>query len=140
MRNSIANWFFTAVGSIKIDRDGVATEGIRASVDALQADRALVVWPEGTRTETGELGPLKAGVLLLLRKAQVPVRVVGIAGSYESYPRSEKYPRTVPIGISYAPWTPPAGASNDEALASLRAAMLAAIAEAESLRRPNRKS
>jgi 1-acyl-sn-glycerol-3-phosphate acyltransferase len=41
--------------------------------------------------------PFKPGILLLMKKAPVPIVPNGIAGAYESFPRSQLLPRLSPL-------------------------------------------
>lgn len=94
--------YLESVGCLPVDQEGVAKEGLRASMDCLQAGRALLIFPEGERTLTGEMNPFKPGIALVLRKAPVPIVPVGVAGMYEAYPRQAKFPKFSPI---WWPWT-----------------------------------
>ena len=46
-----------------------------------QANQAVLVFPEGERTFTGEMNPLRPGISLLIKRSQVPIIPVGIAGA-----------------------------------------------------------
>jgi 1-acyl-sn-glycerol-3-phosphate acyltransferase len=89
--------YLRSVGCIPVDQEGVAKEGIKTSLDLLEAGRALLVFPEGERTPTGQMLPFKPGILLLLRRAPVPIVPVGVAGAFEAYPRHQAVPRLSPI-------------------------------------------
>jgi 1-acyl-sn-glycerol-3-phosphate acyltransferase len=89
--------YLESVGCLAVDQEGVAKEGLRASVERLQAGKALLIFPEGSRTETGEMAPFKPGIALVLRKAPVPIVPVGIAGAYEAYPLQQKLPSFSPL-------------------------------------------
>lgn len=62
---------------------------IKECVRQLQEGRALNVYPEGTRTLTGKIGPIEKGIALVIRKAGVPVVPVAIDGSFEAWPRGK---------------------------------------------------
>lgn len=71
------------LGCVFLDR-----ENLRASVAALgdASDRvaagySMVVFPEGTRTETGEVGEFKAGAFKIAQKNKVPVVPFVLEGS-----------------------------------------------------------
>lgn len=51
---------------------------IRRSVDSVQSGSQLLIFPEGTRTETPPLGPFKEGFAVIAQKAAVPVQTVFI--------------------------------------------------------------
>jgi len=55
----------------------------------LAAGSPLLLFPEGTRSATGELQPFKDGAFRLAREAGVPVIPVALSGTYESIPNPE---------------------------------------------------
>jgi 1-acyl-sn-glycerol-3-phosphate acyltransferase len=104
-KNKFFGNFLHSVGCVPVDQQGVAKEGLKTSLELLKAGRALLIFPEGERTWTGEMNPFKPGILLLIKRAQVPIVPVGVAGAYEAYPRGAKMPRFSPL---FWPW--PTGA------------------------------
>ncbi len=89
--------FLRSVGCVPVDQEGVAKDGIKTCIDLLKANMALLVFPEGERTETGEMLPFKPGITLLMKRMPVPIVPVGVAGAYEAFPRSARAPRLSPI-------------------------------------------
>src|SRR5580692_11599619 len=80
----IAAWWLDAVGTIPVDRDGGASlDAIKRVLRSLSHDRAVIVFPEGTRSEDGELQGPRPGVGFIACKAQVPVVPARIFGSFE---------------------------------------------------------
>jgi 1-acyl-sn-glycerol-3-phosphate acyltransferase len=77
-------WSMAAAGFIPVNRETRA--GSFAIVDTalsrLQGGRSLVVFPEETRTRTGELLPFKAGAALLALRSGLPLLPLGIAGTF----------------------------------------------------------
>ncbi len=90
-------WLIGSLGAVPVDQEGVAKEGLRTILKHLHAGEAVVVFPEGTRTETGGLSPLKPGVHLLVRKARATIVPVAIAGAFEALPYWEKVPKLSPL-------------------------------------------
>jgi 1-acyl-sn-glycerol-3-phosphate acyltransferase len=78
---ALTRWFFQATGQIPVDRGSGSSEPLRAAAEALAAGRALVIYPEGTRSPDGRLYKGRSG---LMRIAQlepgaviVPAAVIG---------------------------------------------------------------
>ena len=65
-------------------------------IDALGRGRAVLMFPEGERTHTGEVQPLKPGVALLIKRVTCPIVPVGIAGCFAAWSRFMKLPRMSP--------------------------------------------
>jgi len=53
----------------------------------------ILVFPEGTRTKNGELGPFMQGLGLLGKELQVPIVPIKIVGMEKIYPRGTKFPK-----------------------------------------------
>ena len=62
-------------------------------LQALHEDRAVVLFPEGTRSPDGHLQKPKAGVGLMACKTGAPVVPCRIYGSYEAFGKGAKIPR-----------------------------------------------
>lgn len=83
--------------AVPIDQDGVGKDGLRVISEQLKQDRAVLVFPEGERTPDGAMLPFKAGIHLLLRRAQAPIVPVGIAGAFDAWPRHRAFPIPAPL-------------------------------------------
>jgi 1-acyl-sn-glycerol-3-phosphate acyltransferase len=82
---------------------GTADMGaIKETLRRLKQGKVVLAFPEGTRTVDGSIGPMRTGVVLLARKARVPIVPTLILGAYESWPRTAKLPRPRPILVAYA--------------------------------------
>lgn len=136
----------TSVGAVPIDR-GMGKDGIRRVLDALGRGGAVIMFPEGERTHTGAVQPLKAGVSLLIQRVNCPIVPVGIAGAYAAWNRFMRWPRFSPpflppgestIGVSMGEPIDPArykGMGRNELLADLRGEIVKQVAVAEEVRR-----
>ena len=96
-KNPLLALYIRSVNGVPVDHTGVAKEGLKTVIDLLQARQAVVVYPEGERTHTGEMQPLKPGIHLILKKVPVPVVPIGIAGAYQAFPRTRKLPLLSPL-------------------------------------------
>jgi 1-acyl-sn-glycerol-3-phosphate acyltransferase len=87
-RVPILGWSIRAAGFIPVDRGdrtrGVAT--VEAALARLKRGRSLVVFPEETRTRTGELSEFKKGAALLALRSGLSILPLGIAGTRRILP------------------------------------------------------
>ncbi len=93
-------WFAALIGSLNalpIDREGSGKEGLQAVLTALRDGRAVLMFPEGYRTNDGQLQSLQAGIALLVRRSGVPVVPIGIAGAHAAWPRRQWLPLPAPL-------------------------------------------
>jgi len=90
------------LNAIPVARGAGDRQAVRRCTEVLEAGHALVVYPEGTRTADGHVGPLMRGFTLMLRKVKPPVVPAAIAGAHDVWPRSRKKPRwTGRIGVRF---------------------------------------
>jgi 1-acyl-sn-glycerol-3-phosphate acyltransferase len=66
---------------------------IRAAIGILREGRRVVVFPEGTRSNDGDLKPFRDGVAFLALQSRCPIIPCYVGGTYEAWPRSQKWPR-----------------------------------------------
>jgi 1-acyl-sn-glycerol-3-phosphate acyltransferase len=112
-----------SVGAFPIQREGMGASGMKETLRRLRSGGIVTLFPEGTRSANGELGPLKQGIAVLVLRAGVPVVPAGIAGTFESWPRSRLIPIPYPVRIHYGrPITPDeiAGMRNEDVTALIR--------------------
>jgi 1-acyl-sn-glycerol-3-phosphate acyltransferase len=88
-----SQFFADLVGGIPINREGNSLPALRACAKALRNGRPLLIYPEGTRTRSGELLPFYRGPAKLSITTGVPIIPVRIKGSYEIFPFYRQVPR-----------------------------------------------
>lgn len=90
-RVPFVGWVLRNTYVMPINREAASTASLREAIRRLQHGFYVGIFPEGTRTVDGTVGPFKPGFLALLRRADVPVIPVGIAGAYEAMPRGTPF-------------------------------------------------
>jgi cytidylate kinase len=65
----------------------------RTMLQLLQEGKKLILFPEGTRSETGDLQPLERGLAFLVQKAKCRITPAYIQGSFEAWPPGRKFPK-----------------------------------------------
>lgn len=81
------------LNAFPIKQGATDTAAIRTSIDLLNQGRALLVFPEGSRTPTGAIHPFKRGAWLVLSRAKCPVLPMAVEGTYDILPRGAWWPR-----------------------------------------------
>lgn len=77
-KNPFFSWLIRRCGAFPVTRGAGDDTPIRMSVEAIQKNRILVIFPEGTRSTTGVIGRMKSGVVLIASQAAAPVLPVCI--------------------------------------------------------------
>jgi 1-acyl-sn-glycerol-3-phosphate acyltransferase len=54
-------WLLRKVGCVPVDRDGASGRGLKTILERLLAGDGIILFPEGTRSPTGELQRARAG-------------------------------------------------------------------------------
>jgi 1-acyl-sn-glycerol-3-phosphate acyltransferase len=73
-------WLIRTWNALPVSRGGLDIGAIRRCSALLKNRQTLVLFPEGTRSPTGELNPFKPGVAMLALRNSVPVVPCYIAG------------------------------------------------------------
>jgi 1-acyl-sn-glycerol-3-phosphate acyltransferase len=86
-------WWLAKVGVSLIDRSAPSKDVLRILIAALEEGACVTVFPEGTRSADGSVGPFRSGVEFLVRRTGARVVPVGIEGSFRAFPRGALFPR-----------------------------------------------
>lgn len=77
-----------AIGIVEVDRQARIPIHDQLNVQAkelIAAGRSVIIYPEGTRTRTGVLGPFKKGAFTIALGMGLPILPVAIEGSFEAW-------------------------------------------------------
>ena len=88
-------------GFVPIDRRNkeAAMRSLEAGARSIRDGNSFLIFPEGTRSKTGEMLPFKKGGFLMALKAQAPIVPVAISGGTDAMRRGSKIIRPVNISI-----------------------------------------
>lgn len=84
----VYGWFMKARGTLPVvpgDRRALARLA-RHAQDEIDRGHSLLLFPEGTRTRTGRVGPFHHGLFHIVRRLGVPVVPVAVTGMWETLP------------------------------------------------------
>jgi 1-acyl-sn-glycerol-3-phosphate acyltransferase len=101
--NRIFGAIISAVNAYPVRQGDGDVRAVRETIGRLQQGHVLVMFPEGGRTETGEVEKMEGGMGLVIRRAGPTVRVVpaAIYGAYDAWSRYRMLPRPHPIRVKY---------------------------------------
>ena len=97
----------------RTDRDKAMASITRGAV-SLRAGNSFLIFPEGTRSRTGELLPFKKGGFIMAIQAQVPVVPVAVQGGRAAMGRGSAFVRPVRVSVRIGAPIPTAGLTLDD--------------------------
>ena len=102
-KNKFFAWLITNLNAFPVRRGEGDIGAVKETIKRLGQAHMLTMFPEGTRSVTGEIKALEPGVALMIRRAGVPVVPAVIDGSFQAWPKGAKFPRRHPIRVVYGP-------------------------------------
>jgi 1-acyl-sn-glycerol-3-phosphate acyltransferase len=123
-RNTLWNsrfgsWWMEKVGCIPVSRGTGDVKALKLTIRALKEGKAVSMFPEGTRTEDGELQKAKGGIGFIIEKSGCIVVPAYIDGTFRAYPKGAKLIKPTKVTITYGK---PITQDDFQALGSGRAA------------------
>jgi 1-acyl-sn-glycerol-3-phosphate acyltransferase len=107
---------FDLAGFIPLERDnrGQSLPAIERAAAALRGGASFMIYPEGTRSRTGELLPFKKGGFIMAIKAQAPVVPVAIEGATAAMQKGSLVIRPVTVRLRFGAPVETAGMTLDD--------------------------
>ncbi len=125
-------WVFDVAGFVPVERGNREQSfgAVDRAAEGLTKGQSFVIFPEGTRSRTGELLPFKKGGFVMAITAQAPVVPVAVSGGREAMRKGSPliWPATVTVRL--APPVPTTGLSfedRDRLVARVRKAIEARL-------------
>lgn len=90
--SKIRDFLYSITEVVPVNRknENSKKESFLKVIEFLKRGYSLVIYPEGTRTRTGEVGEGKWGVAKFFLETGVPILPLGIKGAFELFPPGEK--------------------------------------------------
>ena len=103
-------WLIRRLRAFPVEIESADPRAAREAARLLQAEEAVMIFPEGERSLDGRLGRFRPGAFRLACSLGVPLLPVTIAGAHESWPPGRVFPRPGRLSVTYHPViTPRAG-------------------------------
>jgi len=100
-KGGIVEFLFRQYHAFPVVRHSADRNALRRSFDLLKDGNALIIYPEGTRVESGVLAQPEPGAGFIAQKAGCAVLPVGLTGTRECLPKGAHWPRRVPVSVSF---------------------------------------
>lgn len=97
----LLEWFMHQIGTIMVHRG----QGKQALIDAeryLNHGACVVIFPEGTRSLTGQLGKGHSGAIVLAVRTGCQIQPAAIIGSEKALPKGSKRVHLVPVTVRFS--------------------------------------
>ncbi|UCE86526.1 MAG: 1-acyl-sn-glycerol-3-phosphate acyltransferase [Deltaproteobacteria bacterium] len=110
-RVPVFGWALVLTGHVIVDRGDRrdAFASLERAAERIRSGTNVIIFPEGTRSETGELLPLKSGGFQLALDSKVPIVPVTVSGSRSITPKNSLRIESGVIGVAYGRPIPTAG-------------------------------
>lgn len=107
---------FDVGGFVPIERHDreSAMKSIAVGAESLKAGNSFLIFPEGTRSRTGDLLPFKKGGFIMAIEAQVPIVPVAVSGGRDSMRKGSPIVRPAKVTVRVGEPIPTAGVTFDD--------------------------
>ena len=109
-------WVFDAAGFVPLERGNKdqSWPAIDRAADALRAGNSFFIFPEGTRSRTGELLPFKKGGFVMALKAHAPIVPVAVIGGRSAMRKGSGLIWPATVTVAFLPPVPTGDRSFEE--------------------------
>ena len=94
-------FIFRQYHAFPVVRHTADRSALRRAFDLLRDGHVLVMYPEGTRVESGVLANPEPGAGFIAQKAGCPVIAVGLTGTRDCLPKGAHWPRRTRVTITF---------------------------------------
>ena len=96
-------YFENFTNLVPMERYGSLRESLRLAVDIIRAGNILLIFPEGTRSESGVMVDFKASLGYLAKSADCGILPMYLAGTHDAFPKGAWIPKQRTIAAHIGP-------------------------------------
>ena len=101
------SWWMSRVGCIPVARGTGDLKALKQTIRLLKEGKVVAMFPEGTRSEDGELQEPHGGIGFIIEKSGCSVVPAYIDGTFEAFPKGAKWIKPKKVSITFGkPITP----------------------------------
>jgi 1-acyl-sn-glycerol-3-phosphate acyltransferase len=100
-KNKLFGSILSRVNALPVDLSGADLTAVRTIINLLKQGHRTVIFPEGTRSLTGQIQHARPGIGMIIAKTLAPVVPMRIFGSFQAWPKAgtiQPCPITVVVG------------------------------------------
>jgi long-chain acyl-CoA synthetase len=97
-------YFGNFTNLVPMDRTGSIRKSIDAAQEVLRGGRNLIVFPEGTRSQTGKMTDFLPSLGYLALRAEVGILPAYISGSFAALPKGSAVPKSRDLKVRFGPF------------------------------------
>lgn len=128
VKSGVRRYLASHSNVIVMDLSKDLKHSIQKMAEVVKQGKKILIFPEGTRTQTGQLGKFKKTYALLSAELNIPVVPVAITGAYEAMSSgAKKIKKGTKITIEFLPAVYPEGMKPEELNDQVRQRIVEAI-------------
>jgi long-chain acyl-CoA synthetase len=89
---------------VPMERSGSIRKSMDTAESVLRRGRSMVVFPEGTRSTTGDMADFLPSLGYLAMRAEVGILPAHVAGTFDALPKGAAIPRSRELTVSFGPF------------------------------------
>jgi len=121
VKSKLRQWAARRTNVIVMDLAKDLKESIHKMAEVVKLGKKILIFPEGTRTRTGDMGDFKKTYAILSAELNIPILPVAISGAYEAMSSGKKKIKSgSKIIVEFLPPVEPAGMTPEELNAIIR--------------------
>ncbi len=115
VQSGLRRWMASHSNVVLMERANLK-DSIQKLAQILRQGKNIIIFPEGSRTHTGNVGQFKKTFAILSKELNVPVVPVCIRGAFDALPRHRRWLQPKKITVEYLPAVQPAANQTAEEL------------------------